>query len=262
MKRADPSWSGSTGRSPNAAPTDRTDTLHRLNEEVVVPESPGGRLATRPLHFFWLADCSGSMAADGKIQALNNAIREAIPHLGDVAADNPYAELLVRTIAFSTGARWHIETPTPADTLRWTDLDAGGFTDLGAAIELLTEQLHVPPMPERALPPAVVLISDGQPTDDFDAALEHLLAEPWGRRAVRLAIAIGRDADHGTLQQFIGRDDLQPMTANNPEQLVAMIRWASTVASRLASVPTIGGNADILPVPLVAASREDADVVW
>lgn len=38
---------------------------------------PGGEMATRPLHFIWIADCSGSMGIDGKIQALNNAIREA-----------------------------------------------------------------------------------------------------------------------------------------------------------------------------------------
>ena len=37
---------------------------------------PGGELASRPLHFFWICDCSGSMQTDGKIQSLNNAIRE------------------------------------------------------------------------------------------------------------------------------------------------------------------------------------------
>ncbi len=46
---------------------------------------PGGALASRPLHFIWVADCSGSMSVDGKIQALNNAIREAIPHMQQVA---------------------------------------------------------------------------------------------------------------------------------------------------------------------------------
>lgn len=44
-----------------------------------MPKRPGGELATRPLHFIWIADCSGSMSIDGKIQALNNAIREATP---------------------------------------------------------------------------------------------------------------------------------------------------------------------------------------
>ncbi len=47
---------------------------------------PGGALASLDfLHFVWIADCSGSMGLDGKIQALNNAIREAIPHMQQVA---------------------------------------------------------------------------------------------------------------------------------------------------------------------------------
>ena len=48
---------------------------------------PGGELATRPLHFIWIADCSGSMAVDGKIQSLNTAIKEAIPNMQQVADD-------------------------------------------------------------------------------------------------------------------------------------------------------------------------------
>ena len=42
---------------------------------------PGGELAARQLHFIWIADCSGSMGVDGKIEALNNAIDEAVPHM-------------------------------------------------------------------------------------------------------------------------------------------------------------------------------------
>ena len=216
--------------------------------------SPGGPLATRPLHFFWLVDCSGSMAADGKIQALNNAIRETIPHLRDVAADNPFASMLVRAQAFSTGTHWHIAEPTPVEDLVWTDLAAGGFTDLGAALIELAGQLRIPPMEQRALPPAIVLISDGQPTDEWEEGLEYLLSEPWGARSVRIAVAIGRDADRSVLQRFIGRDDLDPVTANNPEQLAQLIRWASTVASRVASVPVV----PIPRAPVISAPGVDA----
>ena len=120
------------------------------------------------------------MAADGKMQALNNAIRETLPHLVDVADQNPHAELLVRAIAFSTGARWHIEQPTPVDQLEWEDLTTGGYTDLGAALDLLAPQLGAAAMEERALPPAIVLISDGMPTDDYKPALGRFLDEPWG----------------------------------------------------------------------------------
>ena len=63
---------------------------------------PGGELATRPLHFIWLADCSGSMGSDGKIQALNTAIREAVPHMQRVADENPNAHVLVRAVKFAS----------------------------------------------------------------------------------------------------------------------------------------------------------------
>lgn len=198
-------------------------------------ERPGSRLSARPLHFFIVADCSGSMAADGKMQALNNAIRETLPHLVDVAGQNPHAEVLVRCLAFSSGARWHIEQPTPVERLEWVDLATGGYTDLGAALDMLAPQLAPPLIEERALPPAVLLISDGMPTDDYKPALGRFLDEPMGRRAVRMAVGIGRDADLEVLERFAGSAAQGALTANNPEQLVRMIRWASTHASRVAS---------------------------
>ena len=85
--------------------------------------------------------------------------------------------------------------PTEPGELRWQDLSAGGYTDLGAALRLLAPELNVPPMPRRALPPAILLVSDGLSTDDGDAGLEALLATPWGAQAVRTSVAIGRDAD-------------------------------------------------------------------
>lgn len=198
-------------------------------------ERPGARLARRPLHFIVLADCSGSMASDGKMQALNVAVREMLPHLLDIAAQNPHADVLVRVVRFSTGATWHIEDPTPVGAIAWEDLQASGYTDLGAALDLVRAQLTVPPMEERALPPALLLISDGLPTDEWQPALARLMAEPWGERAVRMAVGLGRDADHDVLRAFIAADDLEPVTANNPEQLIGLIRWASTHAGRLAS---------------------------
>ena len=76
---------------------------------------PGGKLAARPLHFIWIADCSGSMSGQ-KIEQLNFAISEAIPHMRDVANENPNAEVLVRAVKFSDGAQWHVATPTPVAT--------------------------------------------------------------------------------------------------------------------------------------------------
>jgi uncharacterized protein YegL len=198
-------------------------------------DRPRAVLARRPLHFFIVADCSGSMASAGKMASLNTAVREVLPHLVDVAAANPHADLRVRVLRFASGASWHVGEPTRPDDLEWQDLTAGGYTDLGAALDLLTAALTVPPMEERALAPAVVLVSDGMPTDDYGPSLEALLALPWGARSVRMAVAIGHDADYETLDRFIADPDLEPVTAANPEQLVLALRWASTQVSRAAS---------------------------
>ncbi len=196
---------------------------------------PGGTMARRELHFIWLLDTSGSMNADGKIQALNVAIRETIPQLQAVARENANVDVLVRAITFSSGARWHVETPTPVAGLRWTDVVAGGHTDMGAAMRLVADALKVPPMPERAVSPVLVLVTDGHHTDDVDGGLAMLMGERWGREAVRLAIALGRDVSTETLQKFIGDDAMRPLQANNPEGLIQHIRWASRSGVQSAS---------------------------
>ena len=229
---------------------------------------PGGELATRPLHFIWIADCSGSMAIDGKIQSLNTAIKEAIPHMQDVADENPNAQVLVRAVRFSDGAQWHVSQATDVADFKWDDLDAGGVTAMGKALSIVADQLKIPPMDERALPPVLVLISDGQPTDDFAGGLQALMNEPWGRKAVRIAIAIGEDADQEVLKKFIANPELRPLQANNPESLIKYIRWVSTAVLKSASSPasqsaaasTAGLN---VPIPaLPDTTGPSADDVW
>jgi len=165
---------------------------------------PNVRLSNRPLHFIYLCDCSGSMAAQGKMQALNQAIRQSLPGMAEVARQNPEARVLVRAVSFADRAAWHLAEPTPVEQLEWRDLQAGGITAMGEALQLVATALQSPPMEERALPPVLVLISDGQPTDDFDRGLATLMRQPWAQKAVRLAIAMGHDADLEVLQQFIG----------------------------------------------------------
>jgi uncharacterized protein YegL len=198
---------------------------------------PGGELATRPLHFFFIADASSSMSLNGKMDALNLAIREAIPHMRRVAEDNPNAQVYVRAIRFASGATWHVGEETPVEDFEWEDLKAQGVTDLGKAFDLLAEQMTIPPMSDRALPPVLVLISDGQPTDDYKPSLEKLLRLPWGTKSVRLAIAIGSNASKRVLSEFIASSHIEPLEAHNAKELVEYIRWASTIVLQAASSP-------------------------
>jgi uncharacterized protein YegL len=230
-------------------------------------ERPGGPLSSRPLHFIWIADCSGSMGAAGKIQSLNTAIREALPHMRRVAHENPNAQVLVRVLTFATGARWLTPAPVPIDEFTWTDLHAGGVTDLGQALTMVADVLDVPPMSARSLQPVLAVVSDGRPTDPFHKGLDLLLRKPWGARSIRIAIAIGSDADHEVLGAFIGDPDRRPLTANNSAELVDLIRWVSTAPVKLASSAAVAATAADLSGPpyipsAVAPTADIAGTAW
>lgn len=230
----------------------------------VTAKRPGGELATRPLHFIWIVDCSGSMEGE-KIRQVNYAIQESLPEMVAVAEDNPNAQVFVRAIKFSSGAQWHIAEPTPVEEFEWINLEADGVTDMGKAMSMVAEQLKIPPMSDRALPPVLVLLSDGQPTDDYTRGLRELMAIPWGKKAVRIAIAIGPDADIDELQKFIGNSEFKVLQAHNAPTLVKYIKWASTVVLKAASSPASqidNGNPTSLNVPIPVAVPSSADDIW
>jgi uncharacterized protein YegL len=199
-------------------------------------------MASRPLHFIWLADGSGSMRVEGKIQALNHAIREAIPHMRAAAEENPHATVFVNAIRFADHAQWMDQKLTPVSEFRWHDIEAGGATALGEALTMVGEALQPPLMTDRALPPVIALVTDGLPTDDFQAGLDHLLSKPWGRQAVRIVVAIGEDSASNEAREifraFMANDALRPFHANNPEVLAEQIRWISTAVLQAVSSPT------------------------
>ena len=370
---------------------------------------PGAALATRPLHFIWICDASASMSLEGKMQSLNNAIQETLPHMKKVADDNPNVKVFVRTLRFSKGATWVQTAPVPLESFQWTDLTAdelpqtaafsaefkkrlereeaksgdvqfslmwnnfndldlhaicpsgeliyfghrkskcggeldvdmnvsptseepveniywppngaplghyqvlvnhfknhgrsgcqdptsfkvavsiggrvqeftdsishgeekkliyefdldeslatasGGNTDMGTALTMVAEQLKMPPMTDRALPPVLVLLSDGIPTDDYEKGLRELMAQPWGKKAVRIAIAIGQDVEEDMLQQFIAHPELKPLQANNPQALMKYIKWASTTVLQSASSPAAASEFNI---PIAAPPNTESD---
>ncbi len=219
-------------------------------------QRPGGELATRPIHFFWVVDCSGSMYGE-KIGIVNNTIQECIPEMRNSADNNPNAQLLIRALRFSSGASWITTSPVPVENYSWEDMEANGLTELGKAFDLLAAQLSIPPMPARALPPVIVLLSDGQPTDDYKKSLDKLKGMPWFRKAVKIAISIGQDADDDVLIEFTGNKELV-LQANNATALAKMIKWASTTASMVSAPSSKPMN--FTPVSAPAASTPAASV--
>lgn len=223
-----------------------------------------GGAARRNLRFILLVDVSGSMQGD-KIQAVNRAIRECIPEMRKNNQDNPFADMTVEAITFSTGAVWHVPR-TAVDEFTWRDLGANGVTDLGAALDLLTEALDVQNMGKRNLPPVLLLLSDGGPTDDWELALRRFEATAWGKagRTVRIAVAIGEGADKGVLQRFTGNPETV-LEADRAATLVSLIKWASisVTKSHSTSVMMTGSGgpapAPLPPPPVNVQSASDGD---
>jgi uncharacterized protein YegL len=219
-------------------------------------------IARRQLQVILALDCSGSMRGD-RIASLNYALRTAIPELRAVAEENPEVDVRVRVLRFATGASWHVDDAVAVATLRWDDLAAEGETDMGAALHLLAEALGDKAMPGRQLPPVIVIASDGFPSDDIDAGLKAFFAVPGADAAIRLAIAVGADADVEILERFIRHPTMKPLRANNAASLVEHIRWATTAPVKAASSPTNAPDplTPLAPPPEMGAGA-DSQLIW
>ncbi|MEO0410467.1 MAG: tellurium resistance protein [Pseudomonadota bacterium] len=221
-----------------------------------------GAVARRQLHVIIMLDCSGSMAGD-RIASLNYALRSSVPELKEVARENPEIEVLVRVLRFSEKAEWLVETPVPVSEWTWEDVAAGGDTHLGAALEAVRAGLNTDVMPGRQLPPVIVLASDGYPSDAFEEGLGAFQSNDFAKAAVRMAIAIGGDAELDVLQMFINHPSLKPLRANNAPDLVEFIKWATTAPVKAASAPTGADDPQsALAGQLKQFNAEETDIVW
>jgi uncharacterized protein YegL len=209
--------------------------------EVMKSIRPGGETARRDLHFFWLLDGSGSMAGENgrKIASLNFAIAQAIPDMHELAQKAPRARLLVRVLRFGDGVDWLIKEPTPVSELKWDqEVQAKGETAMGRAIAAVVDKLDEIDTKQRLYPPAIVLVTDGKPTDAkgvFDDALRRLITHRVGKYSQRFAVAIGSDADKDLLKAFIGDDNIPVMEANDSDSLKRMIKLTTLTAIASAS---------------------------
>ena len=135
----------------------------------------GGAVSKRELKIYWLIDVSGSMSLDGKIATVNRAIKAVIPELQDASDENPEIQMYAQAMKFGSGAQWHNVHPTKIEDFKWHDLEASGVTDMGAALKLMSQELTREKMGQRAIPPVLILMSDGEATDDYDGGLSALL---------------------------------------------------------------------------------------
>ncbi|GHT01795.1 tellurium resistance protein TerY [Synergistales bacterium] len=200
-----------------------------LLETVAIPR--------KTMVLFFLVDTSGSMMGS-KIGEVNSAIEEVIPELKELSESNADAQIKIAVLEFSSGARWLTpERPIEAENFVWNDMDASGVTDLGDACKKLNEKLSTKAFMREAtgsFAPAIFLLSDGGPTDEYQKGLEVLKQNNWFKKAIKVAVAIGSDADKSVLEEFTGSNEAV-LEAHSPAMLRKMIKFVSVRASEVAS---------------------------
>ncbi len=207
---------------------------------------------------FYLVDASGSMGGS-RIGTVNAAMEECIPLLKEVAAANDDAEIKVAILQFSSGCSWVTPASGPVglDDIIWNDLQAGGMTEFGGALTELDKKLsrnEYLNSQTGAYAPVILLLSDGGPTDNWEAALDKLKQNNWFKHAIKIAIDIESGSDRAVLAEFTGNPEAI-LDAKDTATLKKMIHKVSVRASEFQSHSK--QSADTVTTP----EQDSADIV-
>ena len=192
----------------------------------------------RVMTLFYLVDTSGSMAGS-RIGTVNAAMEECIPLLKEVAQANDDAEIRVAILQFSNGASWITPQSGPVglEDIIWNDLQAGGLTEFGAALNELDRKLsrnEYLKSQTGAYAPVILLLSDGGPTDNWEPALNQIKNNNWFKHAIKIAIDIESESDRDVLEKFTGNSEAI-LDAKDTNSLKKMIHKVSVRASEFQS---------------------------
>ena len=216
----------------------------------------------RKMTLFFMIDTSGSMVGS-KIGSVNDAIENVLPMIGEISDENPDAEINVAALEFSTGTHWLYDEPKEAKEIIWQKVEADGLTSLGEACEELNKKLSrnggFMSSPSGCFAPAIILLSDGGPTDNFEGGLRSLQGNSWYNNAIKIAIAIGDDADKEVLKQFTGFSEAV-ITVHNIDALKKMIRIIAITSSQIGSKSTSATDTTKQELVIKEVNKAAADV--
>ena len=202
--------------------------------------------ARRQMVLFFIVDTSGSM--DGvKIQTVNNAIGEVLPKIREISDGNADGEIRIAALGFDNAAYWQTEMPQKVESFVWSDLSANGGTNLADALHKLNEKLTRKEggfmvAAAGSFAPVLFLMSDGQPNDSsWERELEKLKENKWYKVAIKVALAIGSDADKDVLSKFTGTNETV-LGVYTPEMLATAIKFVTVSTSQVGTSSTNPGS--------------------
>jgi uncharacterized protein YegL len=216
----------------------------------------------KPLPVILLLDVSGSMGGE-KIRNLNDAVRDMLEVFRDT--ENSETEIWVAIITFGDQVKLH-QKLVSAGQIQWQDLSAGGSTPLGVALQMVKAMIEDKDIvPSRAYRPTVVLVSDGQPTDDWENPLKGFISDGRSGKCDRMAMAIGAQADETVLGKFIEGTPNGLFYSENAKQMRDFFKFVTmSVTIRTKSqTPNVIPEAkviDVKPTTIEARSEKPKSV--
>lgn len=192
----------------------------------------------KELHVFYVLDTSGSMEG-AKISALNHAMEECTEALKTLAKSNGDAKLKIAVMEFNSGCKW-ITSNGPEDLeedFEYEYLEAGGLTDIGAALKELNSKLSRHAFLNSmtgALMPVIIFMTDGYATDDYTKALEEIRKNRWFARGTKIGFALGDDPDVKMLSSVVGNSEAVIKTTDL-DLFKRLMKFVSVTASMLVS---------------------------
>lgn len=189
----------------------------------------------RPLPVIVAIDKSGSMSRNGKIDALNLALRDFVNSIKN--EDSP-VEIQLALYSFG-GQEAVCDLPlTPVDSVNVNSFQytAYGRTPMGGVFKQMKSLIEDKDLiPSRSYKPTIVLLSDGIPTDDYQAPMMALIQEGRSSKAFRIAMALGDDADKEMLGKFVSSPELL-ISGDSARDIKKFFRFVTmSVTSRMRS---------------------------
>jgi len=182
------------------------------------------------------------------------AVRTGIQTLITALRQDPYAleTCFLSVITFNTNAQQLVPL-TGLTTFQQPDLEASGVTALGAALRELCacrdREVSRGSAEERGdWRPLVFIMTDGMPTDDWEAGLREFQARKWG---VTVACAAGPDCETSLLQKI--SETVVKLDTADSAKYAAFFKWVSaSISTASASVGTgvnLEKGSDLPPPP-------------
>ncbi len=201
----------------------------------------------RRLPVYLLLDTSGSMMGE-PIEAVRQGLRALV---ADLMSDPQALETAyLSVITFSERAQ-QVCPLTELLSFQEPTLDAAGPTSLGEALSLLEDCLESEVRKASATQkgdwrPLIFLMTDGLPTDDWEAAAARLKQRKIGNV---VACAAGSDADPNALKQIT--DNVVELKNLESNAMKAFFKWvSSSIKSTSQACTQTAPNAPIsLPPP-------------